>query len=121
MLLGALMLIRSPLTTAGVSLSVAAGVTVPFAILTIVLMRLVLRSRGWKPAMGPEQLSGATARVAEALVAGGPGGTFQGMVHLEGALWRAIAQQEIPAGERVRVARIEGLTLYVEPDKTRGT
>ena len=48
MLLGALMLIRSPLTGAGVSLGVALGVTLPFAGVTILLMRLVLRSRSWK-------------------------------------------------------------------------
>ena len=48
MLLGAIMLIRSPLTGAGVSLGVALGVTLPFAGVTILLMRMVLRSRSWK-------------------------------------------------------------------------
>ncbi len=43
MLLGALMLVRSPLTHAGVSLGVAVGVTLPFALITILLMRLVLK------------------------------------------------------------------------------
>ena len=42
MLLGALMLIRSPLTGAGVSLGVALGVTLPCAVVTVFLMRLVL-------------------------------------------------------------------------------
>src|SRR4029077_13406645 len=50
MFLGALMLIRSPLTHAGVSLGVAAGVTLPFALITVFLMRLVLSSQTWKPA-----------------------------------------------------------------------
>src|ERR1700693_4868455 len=54
MLLGALMLVRSPLTHAGVSLGVAAGVTLPFALITILLMRLVLRSRLWKQSTGVE-------------------------------------------------------------------
>ncbi len=62
MLLGALMLVRSPLTHAGVSLGVAFGVTLPFALLTILLMRLVLRSRSWKQSTGREQLVGAPAR-----------------------------------------------------------
>src|SRR5690242_726128 len=48
MLLGAFMLIRSPLTNAGVSFGVALGVTLPAAAVTIFLMRLVLRSRAWK-------------------------------------------------------------------------
>src|SRR5579872_2094981 len=58
MLLGALFLIRSPLTAGGVSLGIAVAVTLPFAALTVFLMRLVLRSRAWKPATGREKLIG---------------------------------------------------------------
>ena len=62
MLLGALMLVRSPLTHAGVSLGVAFGATLPFALLTVLLMRLVLRSRSWRPTTGLEQLVGSPGR-----------------------------------------------------------
>ncbi len=48
MLLGAMFLIRSPLTAGGVSLGIAVAATLPFAALTVLLMRLVLRSRKWK-------------------------------------------------------------------------
>jgi membrane-bound serine protease (ClpP class) len=113
MLLGALMLVRSPLTHAGVSLGVAFGATLPFAALTILLMRLVLRSRAWKPLTGREQLVGAPGEVTEALVRQPDGNLFQGMVRLHGELWRAVAQQEIPAGAQVQVSRIDGLTLHV--------
>lgn len=110
MLLGALMLIRSPLTGAGVSLGVALGVTIPFAMLTIVLMRLVLRSRRWRQAAGAEQLIGAEAEVTQAVQP-----PARGMVRVHGELWRAAAQQKIAAGARVRVVKLEGLTLEVEP------
>jgi membrane-bound serine protease (ClpP class) len=113
MLLGALMLVRSPLTHAGVSLGVAFGVTLPFALLTILLMRLVLRSRSWKSATGIEQLVGSPGEVTEPLVRQTDGEIFQGMVRLHGELWRAVAREEIPAGAQVRVTRIEGLTLHV--------
>jgi membrane-bound serine protease (ClpP class) len=132
MLIGALMLIRSPMTGAGVSLGVALGVTAPFAAVTIVLMRLVLRSRRWKQSTGPEQLVGAAAEVTEAIEAidaeaspTAPASAvsqvqaeeklFQGMVRLRGELWRAVATQPVPAGTRVRVLRIAGLTAYVAP------
>ena len=59
MLLGAMFLIRSPLTNGGVSLGIAVAVTLPFALLTVFLMRLVLRSRKWKSATGREELIGA--------------------------------------------------------------
>ena len=113
MLLGALMLVRSPLTHAGVSLGVAFGATVPFALLTIMLMRLVLHSRAWKPAAGREQLVGEPGEVTEPLVRHAEGDLFQGMVRMHGELWRAVSNQAIPAGTQVRVASIEGLTLHV--------
>jgi membrane-bound serine protease (ClpP class) len=113
MLLGALMLVRSPLTHAGVSLGVAFGVTLPFALLTILLMRLVLRSRSWKPLTGMEQLVGSPGEVTEPLVRHKDSEFFQGMVRLHGELWRAVSREEIPAGAQVRVTRIEGLTLHV--------
>ena len=113
MLLGALMLVRSPLTHAGVSLGVAFGVTLPFALLTILLMRLVLRSRSWKQSTGVEQLVGSPGEVTEPLVRQTDSEIFQGMVRLHGELWRAVAREEIPAGAQVQVTRIEGLTLHV--------
>jgi membrane protein implicated in regulation of membrane protease activity len=84
MLLGALMLIRSPLTNAGVSVGVAAGMTLPFAGISIFLMRLVLRSRSWKQSTGLEQLAGLEGQVTEALVSAAPGGPARGMVRPEG-------------------------------------
>jgi membrane-bound serine protease (ClpP class) len=123
MMLGALLLIRSPLTGAGVSVGVAVGVTAPAAALTIMLMRLVLGSRAWTQATGVERLVGAAAEVTEALQAPAAEGTFTGpftgpftgMVRLNGELWRAVAQQAIPAGDRVRVLRVTGLTVHVAP------
>jgi membrane-bound serine protease (ClpP class) len=118
MLLGALMLIRSPITGAGVSFGVALGVTLPCALVTIFLMRLVLRSRSWKQSTGAEQLLGAQAEVTEAIAAAGAEGTpasFQGMVRLRGELWRAVAPVAIPAGAQVRVVRVTGLTVHVTP------
>ena len=145
MLIGALMLIRSPMTGSGVSLGVALGVTAPCAAVTIVLMRLVLRTRNWKQTTGPEQMIGAHAEVTEAIesavpsaagadaaglssghVSGdmqGPQGAgqgthesrFAGMVRLRGELWRAVATQPIPAGTKVRVLRVTGLTVHVTP------
>jgi membrane-bound serine protease (ClpP class) len=115
MLLGALMLVRSPLTHAGVSLGVALGVTVPFALIITFLMRLVLKSRAWKPAMGREQFVGTIAEVTGPFAKPADGGVFEGMVRLNGALWRAVASEAIPEGAHVRVTSFEGLTLHVVP------
>jgi membrane-bound serine protease (ClpP class) len=110
MFLGAIFLIRSPLTPGGVSVGVALAGTVPFAVLAVVLMRLVLRSRQWKTATGKEELIGLQG-VAVAQLAPGA----EGMVRVHGELWRAESSQPVKEGESVRVLRVEGLKLYVEP------
>jgi membrane-bound serine protease (ClpP class) len=112
MLLGALMLIRSPLTTGGVSLGVALGATLPFALITVFLMQLVLRSRHWKASTGMEELIGEEGEVTQSLDPAG--GIAAGMVRVHGELWRARAAQPIVAGTKVKVTRADGLTLYVE-------
>jgi membrane-bound serine protease (ClpP class) len=110
MFLGAIFLIRSPLTPAGVSLGVALGVTVPVALLTVFLMRLVLKSRKWKSTTGREEMLGAEGIVTTALPAKG-----EGMIRVHGELWRAAASAPLPEGALVRVTRVEGLKLFVEP------
>jgi membrane-bound serine protease (ClpP class) len=110
MVLGALLLIRTPLTGMGVSAGVAFGVAIPFAIMIILLMRLVLRSFHWKPATGKEELVGTEAEVVQPIGAGAAG-----MVRVHGELWRAIVSDgPVPQGARVRVKKIDGLTLEVE-------
>ena len=113
MVLGALMLIRSPFTGMGVSLSTALGVALPFAVIIVILMRLVLRSRNWKQTTGKEELVGEEAEVTETVGTG----NAAGMVFVHGELWRAAAPAgvSIPKGARVRVRKVKGLTLEVEP------
>ena len=110
MFLGAIFLIRSPLTSGGVSIGVALAGTVPFGVLTIVLMRLVLRSRQWKTATGKEEMIGSHGVVVTPLAAG-----TEGMIRVHGELWRAESSQPVREGETVRILRVEGLKLYVEP------
>ena len=110
MFLGAIFLIRSPLTPGGVSGGVALAGTVPFAVLAVVLMRLVLRSRKWKSATGKEELIGAHGVAMAQLPAGAVG-----MIRVHGELWRAESSRPVQEGETVRILRVEGLKLYVEP------
>jgi len=114
MLLGALMLIHSPLTGAGVSLGTALGVVVPFAVIVVILMRLVLRSRKWKLSTGMEEMVGAEGEVIEAVNSA----AHTGMVRVHGELWRAACPTAvIPKGAHVRVNKVAGLTLEVDPVK----
>jgi membrane-bound serine protease (ClpP class) len=110
MLLGALFLVRSPLTSGGVSLGIALAVTLPFAAITIFLMRLVLRSRQWKSTTGREELIGS-----EGIAVTPVDSVAEGMIRIHGELWRALATGPVTIGKPVRVLRVEGLLLHVEP------
>jgi membrane-bound serine protease (ClpP class) len=113
MLLGALILVRSPLTGAGVSVGAALGATLPCAAITILLMRLVLRSRAWQPQTGVEELVHEVGRVTT-MIDGGAATSKRGMVRIRGELWQATSAGAIAEGTRVRVLSVDGLTLQVE-------
>jgi membrane-bound serine protease (ClpP class) len=115
MFFGAIFLVRSPLTPGGVSIGMAVAVTLPFAALSIFLMRLVLRSRKWKQAAGAEEMLGEQGVAPAGLSSG-----VEGFIRIHGETWRAVADHEVARGEGVRVRRIEGLKLYVEPTKGPG-
>lgn len=112
MVLGAIMLVRSPITGGGVSGWVAVSVALPFAVIVIFLARLVLRSRTWKTSTGKEELVGEEGQVTQPL-----GPDTAGMVFIHGELWRAIAPDGavLPKGTRIRVRKVERLLLHVEP------
>jgi membrane-bound serine protease (ClpP class) len=113
LILGALLLIQSPWTGMGVSFSTAVAVAIPFALIVLILARAVRRSRGWKMQTGKEELIGEEGEVTQAFVSGA------GMVRVHGELWRAATPsgQTIPEGSWIRVRKVNGLTLEVEPSK----
>jgi membrane-bound serine protease (ClpP class) len=63
-----------------------------------------------------EELIGAQGIAVSALRAG-----VEGMIRIHGELWSAVSAQPAAEGTPVRVLRIEGLRLYVEPAQTPAT
>ena len=43
------------------------------------------------------------------------------MIRVHGELWRAESSQQVGEGKPVKVLRVEGLKLYVEPAETTVT
>jgi membrane-bound serine protease (ClpP class) len=121
MIAGALFLVKSPMTGWGVSLSTAITVTAPFALISIFIMRKVIQSYSWKPSTGMDEMLGEVGEVTEAVsqpgAAGAPGadGMSRGMAFVHGELWRVASRTPIPKGAHVRVTKVDGLTLVVEP------
>jgi membrane-bound serine protease (ClpP class) len=109
MILGALLLIDSPLPELRIRVSTAIGLTLPFAIITVFLLSLVLRARAHKVTTGS---AGLVDEVGLAHTPLGP----KGKVFIHGEFWDAISSKPVEAGAPVRVVAVEGLVLKVEPE-----
>lgn len=107
MILGAVMLIDTEVPALQINLETAIAAVLPFAVITVFLLRLAITAFRSKVATGAEAMVGLTA-VAKTEIA------HTGRVFLNGELWNARAAAPIAEGERVRVVAVEGLELTVE-------
>ncbi len=85
-----------------------AGVATAGAVLLIGLVYLATKSLRRPVVTGREGMIGATAEAFEDFAE-------QGRVRLGGELWNARTPRPVRAGEQVRIVRVEGLLLWVEP------
>jgi membrane-bound serine protease (ClpP class) len=109
LILGSLML-----TDVVPGVRVGLGIVLPpaigFVAIFLFLGRLALRAQRRPPVTGAQALVGQLARVRTPLLPDEPG-----FVDLRGEIWRAVSLVPLPPGHPVRVTRIDGLTLTVEP------
>ncbi len=108
MVLGAMLLVDGPIPEMRVRLVTALAVSIPLAAITVFLMTLVLRARRNKVVTGEQGLVGTVGVVRSPL-------TPQGKVFVNGELWDAYSSVPVQIGEQVRVVRVDGLALQVEP------
>ena len=80
------------------------------AAIFLFLGRLALKAQRQPPVTGVAALIGHSALARTALAPGEPG-----QVDLRGEIWRAVSLVPIPSGHPLRVVRVDGLTLTVEP------
>ncbi len=108
MVLGAVMLIDSPVPELRIHWSTAIALALPFSAITVFLLSLALRARRNKVETGREGMIG---QVGAAITELAPEGT----VFVHGEYWDAASASPLPAGAQVRVIAIDKLKLTVEP------
>jgi len=108
LVIGALLLVDSPIPEMRVKLATALAVSIPLGAITVFLMTIALRARRSKAVTGIEGLVGQVA-VAQTELAPA------GQVFVHGEIWNAVSSSNVPVGERVRVRKVDGLELTVEP------
>lgn len=113
MILGAVMLIDSPVPEMRIRWSTAVALALPFSAITVMLLALAVRSRRAKVATGRE---GMVGEIGAAITELAPAGK----IFVHGEYWDAVSTLPAPPGARVRVTAIKGLTLTVEPLDRKG-
>jgi membrane-bound serine protease (ClpP class) len=108
MVLGAVMLVDSPLPEMRVHWSTALALALPFSAITVLLLSLAIRARRNKAQTGAE---GMVGEIGSAMTALEPAGK----IFVHGEYWDAMSSRPVAAGARVRVTAITGLQLKVEP------
>ena len=106
--LGGLLLVDGPIPEMRVRFLTALAVSVPLGLITAFLMTIAVRARRNKIVTGAEGLVGEIG-IAQTTLAPA------GKVVVHGEFWDAVSAIPIPAGERVVVRQIDGLTLRVDP------
>ena len=107
MIIGALILIDSPLPGAQIHLATALGVAIPMGIITVILLRAVLAAHRRKTLTGDAGMIDARGVTQTEL-------SPQGTVFVRGEIWNARSRGKIPKGASIRVKSMDGLTLVVE-------
>ncbi len=108
LVIGGLLLVDAPIPEMRVHLVTALAVSIPLGIITAFLMSIAVRARRNKITTGEQGLVGEIGITQTPL-------SPAGKIFVHGELWDAVSPASIPAGERVVVRRVEGLTLQVEP------
>ncbi|MCC7175885.1 MAG: nodulation protein NfeD [Bryobacterales bacterium] len=109
MVLGAVLLVESPLPELRVRLVTAIALTLPFALITVFLLSLVLKARARKVVTGVAGLVG-TVGVAHTPL------NPAGKIFVHGEYWDAVSSRPLEPGARARITAVEGLVLKVEPE-----
>lgn len=108
LVIGGLFLVDGPIPEMRVHLLTALAVGVPVGVIAVFLTTLAMRARKTHVTTGTEGMIGEIGVARTGLEP-------EGKVFVHGELWNASASSPIAAGARVRVARVDGLHVIVEP------
>jgi membrane-bound serine protease (ClpP class) len=111
LIFGSMILIDSPAPELQLSLSLVIASVIGFTAIAVFLVRLGLKAHRAAPVSGMEGMLNETGKALNPIEPGQPG-----TVGIHGEVWRAVSDGHIARGDRVRVVRIDGLTLTVRKE-----
>lgn len=109
MIAGGLVLVDGPIPQMRVHLATVLAVTIPVALITVFLVRLVFLSQRRKSVTGQQGMIGEMGVAVSDIHP-------EGKVLVHGEYWNAESGTRIAAGTKVRVVNVHGLKVQVEAD-----
>jgi membrane-bound serine protease (ClpP class) len=107
MIIGSLMLIKSPVAELRPGIRFILPVALGVSLIVIFLLTLVFRAHARRPFSGREGMTGKTGTARTDLAP-------SGKVFVHGELWEAVSEEPVRAGEKVKVIEVlEGLIIKV--------
>ncbi|MBI5891463.1 MAG: nodulation protein NfeD [Nitrosomonadales bacterium] len=113
--MGSVMLIQTDIPGFGVSLPMIATMAVASALFIFLVVGMALRAHKRPVVSGQEKLIGDTGEVLDDFA-----GTV-GWARVQGETWRINSEQPLRRGQKVRIVRIRGLILDVEPEEAKAS
>jgi membrane-bound serine protease (ClpP class) len=110
--IGSIILLDTGVPGFEVARSLIAGMAFTGALLALLIATYFARSRKRPVVTGAEQLLDESAIALGDFERAGP-------VRVRGEIWNAVAHEAIKEGQRLRITRVDGLTLEVEPEARR--
>lgn len=108
--IGSIILLDTGVPGFEVARSLIGGIALAGALLVLLLASYFTRSRKRPVVTGAEQLLVEPAIALRDFARSGP-------VRVRGEIWDAIARAPVKEGQRLRIVRVDGLRLEVEPDE----
>jgi len=112
--IGAVILVDTDTPGYGIPLPLIVALAATSALFVLVVVRLAVMSRRRRVVSGREELVGSEGRVLADF-------SGEGWATIHGETWQVRSASPLPQGQRVRVTRVDGLTLDVEPAPMEAT
>ena len=106
--IGSVMLLDRDVPGFGIAWQLIGAMALVASLLLLAIVMYIVRARRRPVVSGREALLRAHAEAIEAF-------NDRGIVRVGGELWNAVARSPVRAGQSLRIVRIDGLTLEVEP------
>jgi membrane-bound serine protease (ClpP class) len=107
--IGSVMLLDKEVPGFSIAWQLIAAMALGGALILLAIVSFAVRARRRPVVSGAE---GLTREVAEAI----EDFDHQGLVRVHGELWTAVSSEPVRAGQRLRVRRVDGLVIQVEPE-----